>query len=438
MRGSKIQVPLLRIWRVNQDLLILLLSLLLQIALGLWFGHAYDMRLAMATGYLVSNAENPYISQDLTGVFKNNSFQSLTSIGYLPPWPLLLGLIYRSVNSFTSDLLVYNLAIKLPIIAANIYLAYLVRAMLRDLAMEIWAAKRAWIFMLLCPFILYFGPAWGQFDVIVVVLTLLSLVHLEHGRLSGSAVLLALGIAFKPIALPVFPIAMLFLAKKSPRQAITYSLWFAASLIGFCVLPFVLLSWDPAPIVAGWNAHFTVGGALSFMTFFELLKDTYQLPGTWWLLGLAWLPALGIALLSIRHGVFGFRDLLRKSLGMILVFYLTRTWLSEPNVLLVLALALILASLGELPPRLFHTLWILPLLFTVFNASPPQLLWLNFPQVNQAWQSWMEEFRSFRLLARIVLVLPWQIVGWWTVIECFKARPAWRDITHHRFLTGQV
>ncbi len=438
MLGSGLRMRFNHAWHVNQDQIILLLSILLQLMLGLWFGHEYDMRIAMATGYLVSSGGNPYIAQDLTGVFQNSSFQGMTSIGYLPPWPLLLGLIYRIVIALTPNLMVYNLAIKLPIIAANIYLAYMVADTLRNLGAEAQEARRARIFLLLCPFIFYFGPAWGQFDVIVVLLTLLALIHLEHGSLPSSAVLLALGIAFKPIALLVFPVAVLFISGKSTRQSMIYSLWFAASLIGFCVLPFVLLAWDTTPILRGWNAHFTVGGAMSFMTYFELLKDTYQLPGWWWFLGLAWIPATGIALFTIRHGIFGFKDLLRKSLGMILVFYLTRTWLSEPNILMLLPLALILTMLGRLPPLVFHALWILPMVFTIFNASPPQLLWLNFPQLMQAWLSWLEGLRRFRLLARIILVIPWQFVGWWTVVACLKSEPARRDAGHQELLTGYV
>jgi len=437
----RLSIPLIRfnhIWRPTLDQAILLVSILLQLTLGHFFGHAYDMRIFMATGYLVGNGENPYVAQNLTGVFHNGSFQGMTSVGYPPPWPLLLGLIYRSAYALLPNLLVYNLAIKLPVIAANVCLAYLVRNILKNLGAQAGAVRRAWIFMLLCPFILYFGPAWGQFDAIIVLLSLLSLVLLDRGRLPVSAILLALGMAFKPIALPLFPIAVLYLAGRSVRQVLHYSSWFAASLILFCTLPFLLLGWDPTPILQGWNAHFTVGGAMSFMTFFELLKDTYQLPGGWWLLGLAWIPALAIALYTIRDGILDFVDLLRKSLGMILVFYLTRTWLSEPNILLIIPLGLILSSIGELNPLGFHALWILPLVFTIFNASPPQMLWLNFPQMMQRLLSLLEEFRRLRLLARIALVIPWQVVGWWTVVVCLKSASPQADAKRGDLLASQA
>lgn len=407
---------------VIQDRAILLLSILLQLALGILFGHFYDMRIFMATGYLVGNGQNPYVAQDLTAAFENGSFQGMTSVGYPPPWPLVLGTIYRSLSVLTPNLVVYNLVIKLPVIAANICLAYLVAVLLKARMVDSATIRKAWIFMLFSPLVLYFGPAWGQFDAIVALLSLLSLVCLYRDKLPGAAILLALAIAFKPTALPLFFVAIFYLRGKSLRQTLFYALWFSVFLILFCVFPFLVLGWDITPIIRGWNAHFTVAGGMSFMTFFELLKDTYALPGDWWLLGLVWIPALGLAIYPLRHAIFGLTDLIRKSLGLILVFYLTRTWLSEPNIILVLPLAVILTSTGELNRLALHALWILPLVITVFNASPPQLLFLNFPQAMPRLLDLWEEYRTFRLVARTALVVPWQVAGWWIVVSCFKAR----------------
>lgn len=433
MRDSTLSVHGIRSWRrsITQDHAILLLSIVLQLALGILFGHFYDMRIFMATGYLVGSGQNPYVAQDLTAVFQNSLFRGMTSVGYPPPWPLVLGILYRGVSVLTSNLVVYNLVIKLPVIAANIGLAYLVAGLLKSLMVDSATIRKAWTFMLLNPLLLYFGAAWGQFDAIVALLSLLSLVFLYKDRLPGAAVLLALAIAFKPTALPLFPVAFFYLRGKSPRQARQqtqlyalrlYSLWFSVFLVLFCALPFLIMGWDITPIVRGWNAHFTVAGGMSLMTFFELLKDTYLLPGNWWLLGLVWIPALLFAIFPLRHGIFGFTDLMRKSLGLILVFYLTRAWLSEPNVILIIPLALILAMTGDLNRLALHALWILPLVITIFNASPPQLLFLNFPQAMQHLLDLWDQYRTLRLLVRTVLVIPWQIAGWWIVATCFKAR----------------
>ena len=404
----------------NLDLSILLFSITIQLVLGLFFGHSYDMRIFMATGYLVGTGQNPYVPQNLTAVFNNSSFQGMTTIGYPPPWPLILGLLYRSIYTIFPNLLVYNLAIKIPIIMANIGLAYLVAGILKNLGAEAVTIRRAWIFLLLCPFLLYFASAWGQFDSIVALFSLSSLVLLHAGKLKSSALLLALAISFKPIALPILPVALVYLMGKSLRQAINYSVSFFAGVILFCVVPFILLGWDPTPIFRGWNAQFSVGGGISFMTFLELMKGSYQLPAQWWLLGLAWIPALGVGILALRPGIKGFVDLLKKSTALTLVFFLTRTWLSEPNIILILPLVLILTSIGELDKLALDAVWILPLIFTIFNASPPQILFPGFPEVMASLHKLAEDYRVVRLVARIALVIPWQIAGWWIVITLFR------------------
>lgn len=405
------------------DLSLVCLSISIQLILGLFFGHAYDMRIFMATGYLVSTGQNPYIPQDLTAIFQNAFFQGMTSVGYPPPWPLLLGLIYRGVNLFSQNLLLYNLAIKLPIIAANIGLAYTVAAILRTQDCKPGNARKAWIFMLFSPILFYFGSAWGQFDAIAALLALLALLLLQTGRQSSSALCLALSISLKPIALPILPVVLIYLWGKSARQAGLYFLITSTSLILFCVAPFFVWDWDPSPILHGWNAHFTVGGGMAWMTFIELLKDNYQLPGWLWLLGLLWIPALGVGIFSLRHGIDDFLDLLKKCTAMILIFFLTRTWLSEPNIILLLPFTAILTALGQLDRLALVGVTILPLIFTIFNASPPQLLFPSHPVWMTYYLQVFDEFRTVRLLGRILLVLPWQFLGWWIVYCCYKKAP---------------
>ena len=376
----------------------------------------------MATGFLVGTGQNPYVPQDLTAVFQNSFFQGMTSIGYPPAWSLVLGLIYRSVYLAIPNLFIYNLAIKIPIIAANISLAYLVSAILKDMRVEQAVSRQAWLFFLFNPFLLYTTAAWGQFDSIVALLVLMSLVLLDAGKPDLSAILLALSLSFKPTALAVVPVVIVYSIGKSPLKAIRYLFILMAGLFFFCVTPFIIFGWDPTPILNNWNAHFTVGGGISFLSFYELTKNTYVLPGNWWLIGLIWMPALGIAMLGMRHGVAGLRDLLRKSVAFILVLFLTRTWLSEPNIVLLLPFLVILVSLGELHPLALTIIWVVPLVFTIFNTSPAQLLFLSFPEMMEKILLWSDEFRSLRLVARTILVIPWQIAGWWIVFNCLRQK----------------
>jgi hypothetical protein len=408
---------------LSRDNLLLGLSIIIQITLGLFLGHAYDMRISMATGYLVGTGQDPYIAQNLTSVFQNPSFQGITSFGYPPPWSLVLGLVYLVTYKIIPNFLLYNLAIKIPIIAANICLAYLVAKILNGLRVEERVSRRAWLFLLFNPFLLYVSSAWGQFDSLVALLSLLAIVFLVDGNLTGSAILMALAISFKPTALPLVPAAFVFLRGRPIRQMLRYfAIFFVIAFLMF-VGPFILFRWDPTPILQHWNAHFTVGGGLSFMTFLELLKDSYQLPGLWWLLGLLWLPALVVATFALKPGGIGILDLLKKSVVLTLVFFLGRAWLSEPNLVLVLPMVLILTSMGELDPRALTALWVLPLIFSFFNTSTVQLLFPSMPALMDRLLQLSDVFRTARLVIRTIVVIPWLLTGGWIIIGCFKNKP---------------
>ena len=209
-RNTIIQFPTL-----TQFWSILIISVCLQLIIAVSFGHDYDMRIFMATGYLVATGENPYNPQDLTSVFNDSGFQGMTSVGYLPPWPLVLGFIYLIVYQLIPNFFLYNLAIKIPIIAANIGLAFLVIKILERLDAGRKAIRGAWIFMLLNPFVLYFSTSWGQINSIVALLSLYSLLLLYTGKSNGAAITLALAISIKPTALPFFIVTFIYLARKS-------------------------------------------------------------------------------------------------------------------------------------------------------------------------------------------------------------------------------
>ncbi len=413
---------------MNRDRLLLALSICIQIALGLFLGHAYDMRIFMASGYLVGTGQNPYLAQNLGAIFQNITFQGITTFGYPPPWALILGLIYLGTYRIIPNFLLYNLAIKLPVIAANICLAYWVAHVLDKSGAQKNTSRRAWIFLLFNPFLLITSSAWGQFDSIVALLSLLSLYLLSEGKLTSPATLLALAISFKPTALPIVPVVFVFLVQKSIKHTLQYLGIFSASLILFCVVPFVILGWDPAPILRHWNAHFTVGGGLTFMTFLESLKNSYQLTGQLWILGWLWVPALGIATYLLRSGIHGFKDLLRTSVVLMLVFYLCRTWLSEPNIILILPMVLILTSMNDLEPLSLGAVWVLPLIFGFFNTSIAQLLFPSMPGTMDGLLKLAVEYNPARYILRTIVVIAWLAAGGRIVYICYKNRMVKNEI----------
>jgi hypothetical protein len=419
-------------WFATPDGRILLLSVVLQLALALLLGHSRDTRIFMAAGYLVGTGHSPYVPQDLTAVFHHVSFKAISTVGYPPPWPLLLGLIYRGTYAFGHHLLVYNLAIKLPTIAANIGLAYLVAGVLKNLGARPEVSRKAWIFLLLNPFLIYVGAAWGQIDAIVALLALAALVLLYAQRWDGSAVLLALAVCFKPIAAPILLVVIVYLLGRSLRRAVRYAALFVVGAFAFYVVPFFVFGWDSSPL-RQVNAHFMMSGTMSFMTVVRLVRDPLLLQGHWWLLGLVWIPALALAVVALRQGVGDFDDLIRKSTALVLVFFLTRTWLAEPNVVLLLPFVLILTSLRELDRRALTAVWVIPLVFTVFNISPLRLLWVAFPAAMQQSLDVAARYGDASLLARAVLVVAWQVAGWWIVVACLRRSPA-----HARATTAEA
>jgi hypothetical protein len=419
--------------RSNKPLL-LGLSILLQVVIGLFFGHAYDMRIFMATGYLTGTGQDPYAAQNLISVFHDPTFQGITTVGYPPPWALLLGLIYLLTYKVHPNLLLYNLAIKIPIIAANICLAFLVSHVLKRSGVEEKSARRAWAFMLFNPFLLYASSAWGQFDSIVALLALVALWLLSQGKTAGSAILLALAIAFKPTALAIVPAVLIFLLGRPFRQVTWYFSLLIISALLFFVAPFVILGWDPTPILQHWNAHFTVGGGLSFMTFLELMKKTYQLSGLWWLLGLAWVPALAAAAAALKPGGGGFFNLLNKSVILILVFFITRTWVSEPNIILLLPMVLILVSVRKMDPDTLTALWVLPLVFSFFNTSMIQLLFPSLPGLMERLLQGSAVFTTARLVLRILAAAAWLILAGRVVLRGYKADRAAESLPDKKVL----
>jgi hypothetical protein len=405
-------------------------SILLQVVLALFLGHAYDIRIFMSTGYLVGTGQNPYIAQDLGAVFHDAGFQGITTLGYFPPWALVLGSIYLLTYHFVPNFLLYNLAIKLPVIAANICLAFLVQSILGRMGITEKIARRSWIFLLFNPFLLLMSSAWGQFDSIVALLSLLSLLLISEGKLAAPAVLLALAISLKPIALPLIPVIFVFLAGRSIKQTLFYFAVFGAAVVLFCAAPFPLFGWSAAPILQHWDFHFTVGGGLSFMTFLEYTKWSYALPGSSWFLGWLWVPALGIATYIIKGRVKDFNDLVKTSASLVLVFYLCRAWVAETNVVLLLPLILILVSAKELNRISLSAVWALPLLFSLFNTSLFQLLFPGLPGLMNGLLKLAGDFEVARYVLRTLVVIAWLVSGWWIAITFLKKGPMKPETIH--------
>ena len=165
-------------------------------------------------GILVSAGLNPYQTHLIT-IF-SPYFVGVNPITGDPPlWPLLLGLIYRLTYNITPNIFLYNFAIKIPVIAVNIGLAYITKKILQQQGASERKIRFAWLFLLFNPFVLLTSTAWGQFDTLISLLCISSLYLLSKGMVTKSAILLSLSVVLKPISFPAaWTTAFVFAGKK--------------------------------------------------------------------------------------------------------------------------------------------------------------------------------------------------------------------------------
>ena len=410
---------------VNHDVLLVLLSVLVQIPLAIFLGHYYDERSFIDTGYLVSSGLNPYQPRLIT-VF--SSYPGLTGInpiiGYPPLWPLLLGLIYRLTYNAVPNIFLYNFAIKIPVIASNIGLAYLTKAILKQVGASPKKIQFAWLFLLFNPFTLLTTAAWGEFDTLIALLCVASIYFLSKCMIGKSSLLLSLSLVLKPISFPLIGMPLICYPTQKFKKITAYLAIALLVLLALWFLPFYLLGWMAPSSDFQFTSYFRMAGGMTIFNLIELLQNNTTFPGGLQFLGYLWIPALLIAYYFVyRNPPKSMLELTQAAVGLLLVFFLTRSWLSEPNINVVLPLAILALSLREINFRNFHFLWVIPLIFMVASTNFFQLFFLVSPQSLVATGLQVENsIRTWRLLARFLIVVVWQVFGWGLVVKMFNRK----------------
>jgi hypothetical protein len=408
---------------MNADLPLVFLSVVVQIPLALLLGHYYDQRVLMVTGYLVSSGLNPYQPHEIVGVFSHPLLQGiLPRLGYPPPIALMTGSAFNLSYQIVPNLYFYNFVLKIPIIASNICLAFLVRKIILDLNASQKQARFAFAFLLFNPFTLLTSSAWGQFDTIIALLCVASLYLLIKKRKNCCAFTSALAFSIKPIALPLLGLPLFFNNPKRWIIRFKYVGILVAAVFIFYALPFFIFGWQLPTAPDSFIAHFTTAGGLSPFGVVEVINDTLFLPSSLEFLGFLWVPALLFAYYSIyRNPPSSKTELIQKAIGLFLIFFLTRSWLSEPNINLILPLMLILTAAGteKLRFRNFHFIWIIPFFFMFLNYSIPSLFFIPYPNVITNLAMLDAQIRSWRLIGKLALTVLWQVLAWMLLFRVF-------------------
>ena len=317
----------------------------------------------------------------------------------------------------------YNFAIKIPVIAANVGLAYLVRHLLLDLRVARKKVEGAWLFLLFNPFILLSTSAWGQFDTLMALACVGSLYLLSKNKISWSAVLLALSVSLKPITLALIPLPFFFQEKFFSRNNLKFGLTFLGFLGVFFLSPFLVFGWNVPLAPSEWNTQFKMAGGMTIFNVSELIQGSVLLPPEFEFLGFLWVPALIVGYFFVyRNPPRSLDRLVLTAIGLTLTFFLTRSWLSEPNINLILPLLLVAVALEKIGKRSLHLMWIVPLVFMVLNTSVHQLFFLVDPSVLTSLVDFDLQFGTLRLIARFAVVVVWSIIAWRITIKTLNAK----------------
>ena len=267
----------------------------------------------------------------------------------------------------------------------------------------------SWLFLLFNPFTLLTTTAWGEFDTLIALLCVASLFFLSKCMVAKSSLLLSLSLVLKPISLPLIGLPLLcYETKKSKKIAITLLVALAVLLV-LWFLPFYLLGWI---VPSQFTAYFKMAGGLTLFNGFELFTNKAALPVGLEFLGYLWIPALLVGYYFVyRHPPKSMVEIVQAAAALLLIFFLTRTWLSEPNLNLLLPLMLIAFSFEKISSRILHLAWITPLVFTFLNLATPQLFFLVYPQIMPAMAAFDIQFGTARFAARFVVTILWYILA---------------------------
>ena len=169
---------------------------------------------------------------------------------------------------------------------------------------------------------------------------------------------------------------------------------------------------------------------MTLFNVFDIFNGTTSLPTNLQFLGYIWIPATLIGYYFVyRYPPKTFNELIQKAVVIMLIFFLTRSWLAEQNMNVVIALAVLALPINKLNFRNFNFLWAIPLVFMFANTTFFLLFFMVYPQVALSLQQISQAVENWRLIARFILVVFLQIFAWRLVFKMFDFKKQFADST---------
>lgn len=422
----------------------LAVALVLRLLLAPFLSHPFDMQVFMAVGAAVAKGMSPYGQYALQDIFGHALYGTVPGIGYPPLWGLITGEMYSLSSALApGNLYAYVLALKIPIIIAELATAILIYNILKTQLNEKVASK-GFLLFLFCPFIIAVGTVWGMFDTLALFFTLFSAYVLQKNwKLSSVYLSVASLLKIFPLVLAPLYSAFLYKSTRSLKVAVKFSLLAIGATVLFTFIPMIAYGWPISNLSNALAYHveaanpsyysqapFPYGAASPFNLFTLLINiagEGLQPPQ---FLIYIWVPACiaiyalflhtCIPALEKRASVpASFPFTVQWSLLLLLTLFTTRLWVSEQNLTFLLAF-LALSVFIQRPEefRRVRSVWLLLFAFVMVHVPVIAFLWLPYPWTLSAATAFADgPFGWTRLLLMTLLTFSWLALSWHYVIK---------------------
>ena len=385
---------------------ILLLGTLLRLALAPVTEDPWDLRVWKLVGEVMDAGQSPY------------TIESELPFAYPPLWSIFCWLGYVAFKLSGSQW-VFNLALKLPLILADLACALLLWRLVQRVTTSRRTALTVTAAYFLNPIAIAVSSLWGTFDALPALLALVSILLLADERDVWSALVLGVSVGFKGFYTAFYLPFFVFYVWRKERN-LTAPLRYA---LCFCLVPLAIslpfLLTDARSYLAAFAIHTTrppqnlnVGYWL-WRVINPDLRDSLGLPTTYAFAVLFPLLYLAVLVRARRWTVDKWSDrlafLVKGAALLCLAYYATSKVVNEQFLVWGLALLALYAWLYD--PRakpFFYALCLIDLAFISLNAGP------HFFHQFVPPPAWWYGSRFFpRILGWFGLIF------WLTVVACF-------------------
>lgn len=345
----------------------LVLGLCVREAFSFWTGHPYDLEVWVRNAYYVAHGTNPYTYMDpAPGLSFAYLGVALPSVGYLPPWSLVVAGLYwiYTFSPVQTPFLLYFL-LKQPPILGDVGLGLMLYRAIRRWGGSEALSQGLFRFWMVFPYSILISAIWGQFDAIVSALILASLLAAGAWRRS---MLDAVGILLK--VFPVLFVPYRLVAGRGPSRWVALAAVAIPGIVTY--LTFIVFGWGFTGLteMLTFSAHGNPGG-LSYARILVPYGASVAGRSPFLLaLGAIWIGAVVVAgyQAARRFSPESPQAVVQASLLITAVFFLTRWGVNEQYLMYLIPLQLVDVALWHPERRsLLRFTWVLGLVFLIVN-----------------------------------------------------------------------